>query len=138
MFDFHEKRKIRQIVYSKVFIGSLLVLSLLIAHSAYERFRVERDMALKRDEKAEELLKLKERASVLESKISHLENERGIEAELRSRFDVAKEGEQVVVILDEKATDEKELEALSQPPGVSIKREEKKGFLQKILDVLNF
>lgn len=138
MFDFHEKRKIRQIVYSKVFIGFLLILSVLIAHSAYERYRVEREMAEKRDQKAEELQKLQERATVLASKISHLENERGIEAELRSRFDVAKEGEQVVVILDEKATDEKELEALSQPPGVVPMQSEEKGFFQKILDVLKF
>ncbi len=137
MFDFHEKRKIRQLVYSKVFIGFLFLVSLLIGHSAYERYSVEREMAFKRDEKAEELFKLQERATVLESKISHLENERGIEAELRSRFDVAKEGEQVVVILEEKATDEKELEALSQPPGVPTPRVEK-GFFQKIFDVLTF
>ncbi len=39
---------------------------------------------------------------VLEAKVQYLENDRGIEEELRNRFDVAKEGEQVVILLDRK------------------------------------
>lgn len=122
MFDFHEKRKIKSIIYSKVSIGILLILSIPLSISVFERFSVEREMAGKREAKEAELESLKERAAVLKSKVEHLENDRGIEEELRSRFDVAKEGEQVVIILDDE-TDVKDLEDLSTPPGENTEDE---------------
>ncbi len=101
MFDFHEKRKIRRIVYSKVFIGAIFLFALFVGTSVYERFTIEREMAAKLQDRMKELHSLEERAALLETKVDHLKNERGIEEELRTRFDVAKEGEQVVIIIDE-------------------------------------
>ncbi len=101
MFDFHEKRKIRRVIYSKISIGVVFIVALVIGVSVYERFVVEREMAVKLDERSGELESLKTRAALLESKVDHLKNERGIEEELRSRFDVVREGEQVVIILDD-------------------------------------
>lgn len=123
MFDFHEKRKIRSFLYSKLSIAIVLLLVVWLSMSTYERFSVEREMLSKRSEKQAELDHLKERAAVLESKVEHLNNERGIEEELRNRFDVAKEGEQVVIILDDKDGSPKDLESLSQPPGVKSEQE---------------
>jgi cell division protein FtsB len=136
MFDFHEKRKIRQLVYSKVSIVVIFLLGVLISHSAFERYSVEREMATKRDEKSNELKALQERASVLESKISHLENDRGIEEELRSRFDVVKEGEQVVIILDKEQVDTSKLNELSQPPRDASETEG--GMWQGFIETLTF
>jgi cell division protein FtsB len=108
MFDFHEKRKIRRVIYSKVSIGFVFIVALVIGVSVYERFVVEREMAVKLGERSEELETLKTRAALLESKVDHLRNERGIEEELRSRFDVVREGEQVVIILDDQHANSKE------------------------------
>jgi len=58
-------------------------------------------MAHKKDMMAEELARLTERAAVLEADVAHLLSERGIEEEIRDRYQVAKEGEHVVVILDD-------------------------------------
>ena len=58
-------------------------------------------MDAKLQNRTEELENLKLRAALLENKVEHLKNERGIEGELRSRFDVVKDGEQVVIILDD-------------------------------------
>lgn len=99
MFDFQEKRRIRSLVYSKVTVGILLALTLMLSVSVYERYSVEREMAEKRDAKAEELKDLEERKVMLEGKVEHLKESRGVEEELRSRFDVAKEGEKVIVIV---------------------------------------
>ena len=115
MFDFHEKRKIKSVVYSKFSVAAILALSIALSFSVFERFTVEREMVHKKEAKEAELEALRERAAVLESKVEHLGNERGIEEELRSRFDVAKEGEQVVIILDDEEADT-DLEKLSQPP----------------------
>ncbi len=106
MFDFHEKRKIRRVLYSKVSIALVFLLALILGRSVYERYTVEREMAAKLDERIEELDALKQRAALLESKVEHLRDERGIEEELRNRFDVVKEGEQVVIILDEEHEEE--------------------------------
>lgn len=101
MFDFHEKRKIRSIVYSKLSIGLLLLFAGFLAVSAHERYVVEREMAEKLNDRKEELRLMEQRAQALRAKVEHLENDRGIEEELRGRFDVAKEGEQVVIIIDD-------------------------------------
>lgn len=102
MFDFHEKRKIRRVVYSKPVLFVLVLLTVWIGTSVYERFGMEREMAHKLEARERELEVLKLRAATLESEVGHMQNERGIEEELRSRFDVVKDGEQVVIILDEK------------------------------------
>jgi cell division protein FtsB len=104
MFDFHEKRKIRSLVYSKVSIGAILLVTIVLSFSVFERFSIERDMAEKRDVRKEELEQLKQRAGSLEAKVKHLQDDRGIEEEIRGRFDVAKEGERVVIILEDEKT----------------------------------
>lgn len=48
---------------------------------------------------------LLERKQQVEEKVKYLSDERGIETEMRRQFDVALEGEKVVVILKEKEED---------------------------------
>jgi hypothetical protein len=74
-------------------------------------------MAEKRGEKEEELKALEARANALDDRVDHLLDDRGIEEELRNRFDVAKVGEQVVIIVDDEDADTENLESLGQPPG---------------------
>lgn len=74
-------------------------------------------MAARKEEQEEELEALQQRAQALEANVDHLMDERGIEEELRNRFDVAKEGEQVVIILDDEDASNSDLDALSEPPG---------------------
>lgn len=49
---------------------------------------------------------LHQRAELLQSKVEYMEDERGIEEELRNRFDVIKEGEQVIVLIDDRTQKE--------------------------------
>lgn len=120
MFDFHEKRKIRSILYSKVSVTVLLLISFFVGMSAYERYAVEREMAAKLEEKRQKLESLQLRATALEADVAHLQNERGIEEELRGRFDVVKEGEQVVIIIDDESETPTQgaLEIREMPPSV--------------------
>lgn len=102
MFDFHEKRKIRSILYSKWLIACIFMLSALLSVSVYHRYTAAKDMRDKLETKKAELSELEQRAQALESKVEYLKNERGVEEELRNRFDVVKEGEQMVVLLDDR------------------------------------
>lgn len=124
MFDFHEKRKLRAYLYSPLVVILLLILTGILSISVYERFVVEREMAERRNETERQLEELKLRATVLEEKVHHLKNDRGIEEEIRSRFDAVKQGEQVVIIVDEEG-EETSLEELSQPPGTNENGKEK-------------
>ncbi len=101
MFDFHEKRKIRGILYSKTVSGILLLFAFLMSISVYDRFSVAHEIKEKLEVRTDELEMLQTRAESLEAKVRYLEDDRGIEEELRNRFDVAKEGEQVVVLVQE-------------------------------------
>ncbi len=125
MFDFHEKRKIRSFLYSKWVVFSILGLSLLFGTAVYDRYTVASEMHAKLETKKRELEELEHRAQALESKVRYLEGERGIEEELRNRFDVVKEGEQVVILLDERGANEDILvsEGTTTLPKTEVKEE---------------
>lgn len=100
MFDFHEKRKIKSILYSKVVVGILLLISVLLSVSVYNRFVAAKEMQVKLDSRRTALHELEQRAEMLRAKVEYLDNDRGVEEELRNRFDVAREGEQVIILVN--------------------------------------
>ncbi len=63
-------------------------------------------MASRRSALESEAEALKERKTELEKQVDYLSHERGIEAEMRRQFDVALEGEKVVVIVDPEKSEE--------------------------------
>lgn len=104
MFDFHEKRKIRSWLFSYPVIALILVLSFFLALSVHERYEKERETAAKRAERAAELDALRERTEALETQVAFMQSERGIEEEIRSRYDAVREGERMVVIVPNEAS----------------------------------
>lgn len=107
MLDFHEKRKLKTLLYSKPAAYVLLAIALLLSWSVYERFEREREMATRRYELEEKLDTLHMQAATLEEEVIRLKSERGIEEELRNRFEVAKTGEKVIIVVG----DEREVSA---------------------------
>jgi len=65
----------------------------------YKKNKSSRETKNDYQEKYEELEEKKEN---LETKLEAVQSDRGIEAELRSRYDVVKEGEQMIKVIDEK------------------------------------
>jgi cell division protein FtsB len=101
MFDFHQKRKLRSVFGSRVTQGVILGAAILVLLSAYNRYLIALDMAERRTAVESEIHSLEERRESLEAEVKYLSNERGIEAEMRRQFDIAREGEQVVIILED-------------------------------------
>lgn len=134
MFDFHEKRKIRSILYSKLVIFTIFLLAILLSLSVYNRYEVANEMRTKLDSKRSELNELEIRAQTLESKVQYLENERGVEEELRNRFDVAKEGEQVIILLDSKNEKQDQEKNKAMPDVHSDSMNEEKGFFSTLFN----
>lgn len=100
MFDFHEKRKLKSLVFSKITIGVLLIASGLLSLSVYERYEKERETAHKRAERTADLLELEARAAALEEKVAYVQSARGIEEEVRDRYGALKAGERAVIVME--------------------------------------
>ena len=101
MIDFYQKRKLRKVLNSRYVQGFLLFLVLLVGWSAYTRFEIAMEMSDRRQVAQQQAQALQIRKDDLSKEVEYLSNERGIEAQMRRQFDVALEGEQVVVILEE-------------------------------------
>lgn len=100
MVNFYQRRKLKKYLYSPLTIVPLALIAFLLGSSVLSVYTKEQETRLKRDKQARELEALETRASALEAEIERLETERGREAEIRSKFEVAREGEQVIVIVE--------------------------------------
>tara|TARA_B100000508_G_C11464452_1_gene280838 strand:- start:1668 stop:2054 length:387 start_codon:yes stop_codon:yes gene_type:complete len=112
VFDFYQKRKLRNIIHSPYTRGVLLLLAVWVGWSAYIRYDIAIEMKERRIAAEQEAAALEARKAALEETVEYLSNERGIEAEMRRQFDVSLPGEQVVVIV-ENEQDKIQVEPLS-------------------------
>jgi cell division protein FtsB len=101
MLQFYQKRSLRGWLHTPIALGILGVIILFMMSVVYQRYSIEQEMVERREEAEAQLKELEDRRADLEKKVEYLSNERGIEAEMRRNFDVARPGEQVVIILDE-------------------------------------
>ncbi len=104
MANFGKKRRITDFLYSKPAIAFLIVIVIFLSFAVYHRFIIEREMAARQMQTELEKQKLLMRKDALEKRVEYLSGERGMEEEIRKHFDVAKEGEQVVIIVDKEET----------------------------------
>jgi len=112
---FGKQNSYKAYLYSRPVIVVLLVLVALLSRSVYERLGVERDMSDRRARAEAELERLQDRKVQIEDRVEYLEGERGIEEEIRKNFDVAREGEQVIILTGEEkkksiTTDEEKID----------------------------
>ena len=99
MLEFQEKRKLRQFMYSKpVLIGLLLVIAV-VGKSTWSVYQKARESAANLQEAQKQLQVVADRQSALQAQVERLSTKRGIEEEVRSKFQVAKKGEEVAVIV---------------------------------------
>jgi len=76
----------------------------LMSYAAYNAYERERETNMLRQELANELVALEKRSGELEKNIENLEDPRGIEFELRSRYDVGWEGEEVIILVEDETS----------------------------------
>ena len=90
----------RSVVWVCLVCGAFVLL--IVANATWNVFQKERVAVKDYEEEAEALTDLMARKASLEEKLSALNTERGIEGELRERFPVAKAGEELIVVVDQK------------------------------------
>ena len=91
-------------LHSRMALGLALLLCVGMVHIVYGRYVIQQEMEMKEAEAQARLDTLQARKAELEKKVQYLSNDRGIEAEMRRNFDVARPGEQVVIIVDREAS----------------------------------
>ncbi len=91
----------RKKLYSRGTFFALLLLTVLLAQGAWGVFLKHRESEKNLALVDQKLLAAEIRKNELETSIYELETPQGIEKEIRNKFSVAKEGEDVIVIISE-------------------------------------
>lgn len=99
MARFGKKKNLTEYLYTKPAVFVLLLVTVFLSTAVYQRFLIERKTASLQAEMEIQRQELLERKALLEEKVEYLSGDRGIEEEIRKHFDVAKEGEQVVILV---------------------------------------
>jgi cell division protein FtsB len=92
--------------YTRFWIVVLIVVGIFLGIStvrAYKKYTYAKTI---RDDYAQELVQVQQSKEVLEKNIHSLSTDRGKEIEIRDRYRVVKEGEQMILIVDNYTTQE--------------------------------
>lgn len=119
----------QKVLLSRITLIILIGIIFSLSFAVYDRYVVEREVAERRFEKELELEKESSRKAVLQDRVNYLNNEQGMESEIRSHFDVAKEGERVVILVGDKNL-ASAIEANNLPPNEA---EKEKSWWQKLI-----
>lgn len=101
MLEFQDKKRFRRILYSRITFGVVFFFCLLIGNATFDMYQTNRLTADKRKIAEDELLAVQIREESLRAQIGTLKTERGIEEELRTKFRVVKNGEGVIIVVEE-------------------------------------
>jgi len=104
MLEFRKKKVLRKVMYSPWTLTLLAFFVVFVTHAAWNVHKKERVSAEALDRTQREYEKLAAREATLANSVKYLATPQGIETEIRQKFRVAKEGESVAVILNDKAT----------------------------------
>lgn len=91
----------KKIVTSPVFWVVLLILIGLMASKVYEQFKILKVTSEKRDSIEKRINTLNTEKTDIETKLNRETNSYGIEEDIRKDLDMQREGEQVIVILED-------------------------------------
>ncbi|MHB1330423.1 MAG: FtsB family cell division protein [Minisyncoccota bacterium] len=101
MRELEKRQKMRRRMYSTPVIIGLLVVTIFLVKGAYSLLLTERRSAEKAEILALKVSSLALREEFLKSEIARLNTEAGIEEEIKSKYNVARPGELVALIVDD-------------------------------------
>lgn len=101
MLEFQKKRKIRNVFYSKLVLVVILVFLFIFIKATWKFYDKANESRHRKENVEHEMAELVQRKTELEQEIAHLDSSVGMEEELRTRFDLVKEGEETILLVDE-------------------------------------
>jgi cell division protein FtsB len=101
MLEFDQKKKLKKFLYSPLMRLVLAVLVIFVARGAWNVYGKQSHSRESYERVVAEYEKLKERHTALVRDIEKLDTEQGKEEEIRKKFRLVKEGENIAIIVDE-------------------------------------
>jgi len=108
MREFQQRRIWRRLMYSKLSIFLLFIVFLFFVFSIIGVYSKSREAIRKNDEVSTEFNELKAKKEYFEAEVRRLNTNAGVEEELRNKFQIAKPGEKVLVIVDDSKNNKEE------------------------------
>lgn len=118
MLDIRERTRLRRVLYAKPTIIALALVVVLLFRGVWGVYQKSAEAVAKRDKATTELTDLAAREKELREGIARLSTGEGVEAEIRDRFMVAKEGEKVMIIADPTANTSHTVTVTDSAPSV--------------------
>jgi cell division protein FtsB len=100
MATFQQRKDPMRLMWRRLIAVLLLVCIAIALRGVWGVYKKSQESRVLKIEAEATLNDLKSREKELREDIASLKSDRGVEAELRERYDLAKEGESVVVIVD--------------------------------------
>jgi len=100
MLRISDKLLFKKIVFGKIALLVLLLVFVLLAKGTWAVYKKASFAKYNRDLAENELTVLYEREEALQEELTRLGTQRGLEEEIRQKFDVGREGEQLIVLVD--------------------------------------
>lgn len=119
MKEFQERTKIKRKKRSKILLLFMFLIFVFLTRGAFSAYSKERDSRIEVERVQKEKDALDKRYTVISEQSDALKSDIGIETEIRNKFDVVKEGEGVIVIVDK---------------DIPIIEEDKRGVLKRFWD----
>lgn len=104
MLDFQQKWKVKTFMYSRWVRGLLLVIAVYSIFSVYRVYEKKRESDRELAKVEQRLIALSAKDTALMRQIDMLQTDQGLEAEIRAKYSVARDNEQVVVLVEEVAS----------------------------------
>lgn len=101
MATYEKKGTPRSFWYTPLGVLGVFVLMIILAQAAYGMYRKDREAVYAKNLSEEKYQELTIKKQELTKELAKLDTEEGIDQAVRDRFDVAREGEGVVVIVDD-------------------------------------
>ena len=102
MKDFRTRENTqKRFIYSWIFLVILFIILFFLGRSAFASFGKKRNADKERIKFQEKMETLEDAKLELESRINNLKTDRGLEEELRKRFNVVREGETMIRLIEE-------------------------------------
>lgn len=106
MQEFRKKQQRRRLLYSKPVLIILILVLIFLGRGAWGVFKKSSQSKENLKSAETSLVELKEQESEVKNSIAHLDTESGTEEEIRIKYNVAKEGEKAIVIVDPEGTED--------------------------------
>ncbi len=102
--EFQKKRIIRNRIYSKTTVAILFVVIIILAHATWKVYKTKVESKRNFEEVYAELESMRKQEAKLIEDVERLNTEKGQEEEIRKKFNVAKEGEGVIYVVESKGS----------------------------------